>query len=70
MSLSEENAKLSSQLETVKQNGTSPGAEKPSDLTNGDTSADDMVKLQTHIQELNAHVRILVIVYGLRKLSS
>lgn len=50
MSLSEENARLQSELESLRMSPeASPG------LTNGDTSEDN-AKLQSHIQGLTAHV--------------
>ena len=51
MSLSEENARLQSELESLR---LSPPGEGGA-LTNDDTS-EDVVKLQSHVQELTAHV--------------
>ena len=52
MSLSEENARLQSELESLR---SSPPGGGGSGLTNGDT-LEDVVKLQSHVQELTAHV--------------
>lgn len=49
MSLSEENARLSSELSSLKQNGSVNG------MSNGDEI--DTQQLQTTIRELTAHVR-------------
>ena len=51
MSLSEENARLQSELESLRSSPPGGG----DSLTNGDTS-EDVVKLQSHVQELTAHV--------------
>ena len=52
MSLSEENARLQSELESLR---SSPPGGGGSGLTNGDSS-EDVIKLQSHVQELTAHV--------------
>ena len=51
MSLSEENARLQSELESLRSSPPGGGGA----LTNGEAS-EDVVKLQSHVQELTAHV--------------
>ena len=64
MSLSEENARLQSELESLR---SSPPGGVGKGLTNGDAS-EDVVKLQSHVQELTAHVSCrLTCVFFLRQ---